>query len=209
MKYKTFFKLLIIVLTSVMFSSCLEVETTINFSNNLSGTWILKYRIMQEVSYITPGTELSGYNYFPLSETELHERIAGVQGLALESLKTETNIMYTEYLVEMKFNSIDNIQSFFNNYVDNKFLTISVKDDGNFEMDINNPFPKSKNAETLNLISSLYSDKNINISVVFPGIVTESDPGLLTENPSEANLILTISELFKRAEPVKWIIKYE
>lgn len=209
MNYRIIIKLLIILSISLISISCLEVETTINISTNLSGTWILKYRIMQEASFITPGTELRGYNYLPVSEKELQNRIAEIQGLDLVSFNSETSIIYTEYLVEMKFDNTDNIQFFFNSYVDNVFLNINLEDEGNFVMLLNNPFPDAADTDTLNLISSLYSDKNLNITIRLPGIVTETYPGLLVENPSEANLNLTIPELFNMTVPVKWIIKYE
>ena len=208
MKSEILFKIIIILLVSLIFISCLDVETSINISNNLSGTWILKYKIMQEASYITPGTELKGYNFLPLSEAGIVERIVETPGLELVSLKSETNIIYTEYYAEIDFDNSNTIQNFFNPYVNTQFLNIT-QEEGTFEMLLYNPFPDSIDADTLNLFSSLYSDKNVNISIILPGIVTESNPGLLVENPSETNINLTIPELFNLTEPIKWIIKYE
>ena len=208
MKNKIIIKLSIVLLT-LFFVSCLEVETTINVSSNSSGVWVLKYQIMQEASYITPGSELRGYNYFPLSEEDLRNRIDSIEGLNLITFSSEKTIFYTEFLVEMNFISTDEIEKFFNNYTNNILFTMDLTESGIFEMIINNPFPEANSTDTLNIISGLYFDKTINITMVLPGIVTDSNQGFLSENPSEANFSITITDVFNLEEPINWVLKYE
>ncbi|MCK5674070.1 MAG: hypothetical protein KAH95_11885 [Spirochaetales bacterium] len=208
MKNKLISKIFIL-LSTLIFVSCLEVETTINISNNKSGVWILKYRIMQEASYITPGNELQGYNYFPVSEEELVNRIDNIAGLELISFSSVNTIFYTEFLTEMSFDSTNNIQDFFNNYTNNILFTMDYTEPDILKMVLNNPFPEADSTETINLITGLYSDKNISITVVLPGIVTESNQGLLSENPSEAKMNITLVQVFNITEPLDWIVKYE
>lgn len=209
MKNKLNIKLTIILLASVLFISCLEIDTTINFSNDNSGLWVLNYKVMQETAYLTPGTELRGFNYFPLSEEDIKDRIDGIAGLEIISISSNSNIIYKEFFVEISFENTNDIQFFFNTYSENILYTINLAEDGVFEMIINNPFPEAENTDTLNLISGLYSDKKINIAVVLPGIVKESNQGVLSDNPSEANLNLTIKEVFNITEPINWVVKYE
>ncbi len=209
MKKNITFKISIILLASLLFISCLELDTTISISNNKSGIWVLNYRVMQEASYLSPGIELSGFNYFPLSEPELKGRIDSIAGLEIISISSNTNIIYTEFLVEISFESTNDIQFFFNTYSDNVLFTIDVTEDGKFEMTFNNPFPEAGSTETLKLISGLYYEKKINITVVLPGIVTESNQGLLSDNPSEANLEIPVPDFFNIDESINWVVKYE
>ncbi|MCK5153132.1 MAG: hypothetical protein KAQ93_02135 [Spirochaetales bacterium] len=202
-------KISVLLLISLLFVSCLEVETTITISDNQSGIWSLEYRIMQEATYLTPGDELKGYNYFPLTEIELKNRINGIAGLNIISISSKNTIIYTEFIVEIEFDSINDIQFFFNTYTDNSLFNINLTEDGLFEMIINNPFPEADSTDTINLISGLYFDKNINITIILPGIVKESNQGLLSENPSEANFSLTILDLINISEPIEWIVQYE
>ncbi len=208
-KNKKYLKAIIILIITSFFLSCLEIETKIEIKEDLSGVWNLTYRIMKEVSLITPGKELSGYNYFPLNETEFKKRIDGIPGLDLISFSTKDTIMYTQISSEMRFANTNDIQFFFNTYSENELITIDLTEKGVFKLAIFNPFPEIGSTETLNLISQLYTDKNAEIVVLMPGIVKESNKGLLSENPLEASYSIKILETLKLTEPDEWIVSYE
>lgn len=209
MKNIVILKITSLLLSSFLFLSCLDVETIINVSDDKSGVWILKYRIMQEASFLTPGEELKGYNYFPASEAEIIDRIDGIGGLDLISVTLLKTIVFTEFVVEMNFKNTNDIQIFFNTYTDNALFNIGFPNEGVFEFVLNNPFPGGNNTDTLNLIFGLYSKNTVNITIILPGIVKESNQGFLSEDPAEANLSLTIDEIFNISESIEWIVQYE
>ena len=209
MKISQINKLYVILLFSIMLVSCLEVDTTIDIKKDFSGTWILQYRIMQEASYITPGSDLSGYNYFPLNEADIKNRINSIPGLTLISITKETTIVYNQYTIEMNFNNTGNIQSFFNNFTDINLITINSEDNGSFRLVINKPVPGDINADTYRIMNALYKDSTIKIKVILPGVVTESNKGLLEENPSEANLEIKTMDTLQFTDPFEWIVTYE
>jgi len=202
-------KIYVILLFSILFVSCLEVDTTIEIKKDNSGTWVLQYRIMQEASYITPGSELSGYNYFPLNEAEIKNRIDSISGLNLISINTEKTIVYNQYTIEMIFNNTGNIQSFFNNFANIDLINISSEDNGSFKLVINKPIPGNVDTDTYNLMDALYKNSTIKIKVILPGIVTESNKGLLEENPAEANLEIKTLNTLQFTDSFEWIVKYE
>ncbi len=202
-------KLYVILLFSILFVSCLEVDTTIEIKKDNSGIWILQYRIMQEASYITPGSELSGYNYFPLNEADIKNRIDSISGLNLISINTEKTIVYNQYTIEMIFNNTGNIQSFFNNFANIDLINISSEDNGSFKLVINKPIPGNVDTETYNLMDALYKNSTIKIKVILPGIVTESNKGLLEENPAEASLEIKTLDTLQFTDPFEWNVKYE
>ncbi|MDA3939580.1 MAG: hypothetical protein PF693_09755, partial [Spirochaetia bacterium] len=94
-KTKIYLKYIIVIILTFFLLSCLEIETRIEINDDLSGVWTLNYKIMQEASYITPGNELFGYNYFPSNEAEFLNRIEGISGLEILSFSTENTILYT------------------------------------------------------------------------------------------------------------------
>lgn len=209
MKNIIFLKLIIILIISLVFISCLEIETEIVIKEDKSGTWTLQYRIMQEAAFITPGNELSGYNYFPLDETEFRRRVDGISGLEIISLSLEKTIMYIQIISEMKFDTTNDIQFFFNTFSNNPLISINHEEKGIFELEIFNPFPGADNKETLDLFSGLYSNKSIEIAVILPGLVTESNKGFLSENTQEAVISLTVLETFNITDSYNWIVNYE
>ncbi len=202
-------KIYVILLFSILFVSCLEVDTTIEIKKDNSGIWILQYRIMQEASYITPGSELSGYNYFPLNEADVNKRIDSIPGLTLISINTVKTIVYNQYTIEMNFNNTGNIESFFNNFADIDLINISTGDNGSFKLVINKPVPGNIDSDTYSLMNALYRDSTIKIKVILPGIVTESNKGLLEENPAEANMEIKTLDTLQFTDPFEWIVKYE
>jgi len=209
MKNTIFLKLITILILSLVFISCLEIETEIAIKEDQSGTWFLKYRIMQEAAFITPGNELSGYNYFPLDETEFRRRVDGISGLEIISLSLEETIFYKQITSEMKFDTTNAIQFFFNTFSENPLISIDHTEKGVFELDIFNPFPGADNKETFDLFSGLYSNKSIEITVILPGLVTESNKGFLSENTQEAIISLTVMETLNITDSYKWIVNYE
>ena len=209
MKNKRVNKIAIILIVSLIFISCLEVETTININKDRTGTWFLTYRLQQETSFITPGDELGKYNYFPLNELEIIDRIDSIDGLEMNSITSNSTILFTEFLVEMNFTDINYIQLFFNNFTDIPLIDISLADEETFTLKINNPFPEAVSSDSLNLISGLYSDNTMGITILLPGLVTKSSQGLLSENTSEAKIEIKIIDTFQLTESFEWIINYE
>jgi hypothetical protein len=202
-------KTILLLILPFILISCLEIDTTINLEEDNSGSWSLMYRIMQEALYITPGNELEGYNYFPSDETEIRERIDAVSGLDLISLSTNTTILYNEFRVEMSFNSLNTIELFFNNFTSNNLIEIILEDTGEWNLIINSPFSRTDNIEGYNLISSLYPNKTARITVFLPGIVTQSNQGLLADDPSTASVSVKIVDILNLTEPFLWIVNYE
>jgi len=209
MKKIIFLKLITILSISLLFISCLEIETEIAIDEDQSGTWTLQYRIMQKAAFITPGNQLSGYNYFPLDEIEFRRRVDGIPGLDIISLSIEETILYTQFTSKMGFDTTNDIQFFFNTFSDNPLISINYEEKGLFELDIFNPFPGADNKETFDLFSGLYSNKSIEIAVILPGLVTGSYKGFLSENTQEAVISLTVLETLNITDPYKWIVNYE
>ena len=202
-------KIYVITLFSLLFVSCLEIDTTIDIKKDNSGTWILQYRIMQEASYITPGSELSGYNYFPLNETDIKDRINSIPGLDLLSVSTLRTLAYNQYTIEMNFNNTGNIESFFNNFTDINLVNISLEDNGYFKLTLKKPVLGDIDPDTLGIMNALYKDSTIKVTIILPGIVTESNKGLLSDNPSEAALNIKTLDTLQFTEPFEWIVTYD
>ena len=209
MKNIIFVKFMTILIISLMFISCLEIETEILIEDDQSGTWTLGYRIMQEAVFITPGNEFSGYNYFPQEEIEFRRRVDDISGLEIISLSLEETIFYTQITSKMKFNTTNDIQFFFNTFSENPLISINQAENGIFELEIFNPFPYADNKETLDLFSGLYSNKSIEIAVILPGLVTDSNKGFLSENTQKAVISLTVPETLNITDSYKWIVNYE
>lgn len=202
-------KLLILIVLSIPLASCLEVDTLIDLKEDGTGIWSLKYRISQEAAFITPGLEFSGYNYFPVNEDVLRTRISEIPGLELSQVSVEATAAYIEYSARMSFLNTNNIESFFNNFTENSLVEISLEEDGVFRLTIGQPYISEIDQDTLKLLSALYSSKVINIVVGFPGVVTNSSIGTLSEDPGQAALEIRTMDAIAMLEPLEWIINYE
>ncbi|MDA3939409.1 MAG: hypothetical protein PF693_08880, partial [Spirochaetia bacterium] len=88
-------------------------------------------------------------------------------------------------------------------------FSIDLTEEGIFKLVIFNPFPEIISSETLNLFSELYSNKSADIIVSLPGVVKESNRGLLSDNPLEASYNIKIVDTFNLTEPDEWIVIYE
>jgi hypothetical protein len=209
MKTKKLIKLIILLLSSIIFISCLDIDSSIEILDDNSGLWILKYQIMQEGTFIRPGTELAGYNYLPLNETELRTRINSITGLNLVSFTTKKSIIQTEYLCEITFTELQDIELFFNNFTTNSLIQINIEESGIFNLIINNPYPENLDTETYNLFSALFQDNILNVRITLPGVVKNSNIGLLSDDPFSAGISLKILEILNLEESLNWIINYE
>lgn len=199
----------ILIIVSISLISCIEVDSSIDINEDGTGTWDLQYRISQEASFITPGLEFSGFNYFPKNEDELRKRVSEIAGLELLDVSTNETGEFIEYSALMSFLHTDNIESFFANYTENSLIDISSEEKGVFQLKIENPYRSEIDEETLKLFSALYSGKMVNIVVGFSGIVTNSSEGLLSEDPGKVAFEMKIVDLLTMAGPVSWIINYE
>lgn len=199
----------ILIVLSISLISCIEVDSLIDIKEDGTGVWNLQYRLSQEASFITPGLEFSGFNYFPQNEDELRKRTSEIAGLELLQVSAKETYEFIEYSIEMSFLNTDNIESFFTNYAENSLVEINSEEDGVFRLTIENPYRSEINQDTLKLLSALYSSKTFNIVVVFPGIVINSSTGILSENPRMAAYEMKIIDALTMVEPVSWIINYE
>ncbi len=202
-------KQLVLIFISIFLISCLEVDSSIDIKKDGTGIWNLQYRISQEALYITPGLEFSGFNYFPKNENEIRKRISEITGLELLQVSVNETTDYSEYSARMSFKNTGDIESLFSNYEDNSLVEISSDNDGTFSLTIENIHIPEIDQDTLNLLSVLYSGKMINITVSFPGIVTNSSTGVLSEDPEEAAFEIRTMDALTSKEPVIWTINYE
>ena len=203
-------KLLILIILLLVLTSCLEVDTIIDLKEDGTGTWSLQYKISQEAAFITPGLEFSGFNYFPVNEDDLRKRIGEIEGLELLQVSIEETANFTKYSAEMSFLNTDNIESFFNNFTENRLVEImSDEEDGVFILTIEKPYISEIDQDTHRLLSALYSSKMIKVIVGFPGIITDLNTGILSEDPGEARLEIETIKIVTMSEPIEWIIYYE
>ncbi len=202
-------KQFILIVLSISLISCIEVDSLIDIKEDGTGAWNLQYRISQEASFITPGLEFSGFNYFPNNEDELRKRASEIAGLELLKVSIKETAEFIEYSARMSFLNTDNIESFFTNYAENSLIDISSEEKGLFQLTIDNPYRSEIDEETLKLFSALYSGKIINIVVGFSGIVTNSSTGLLSEDPGKVAFEMKTVDVLTMVEPVSWIINYE
>ncbi len=202
-------KILIPIIISILFISCLEVDSKININEGSTGLWSLQYRISQEAVFITPGLEFNGFNYFPVNEEDLIKRINEITCLEIISISSKETTDFIEISVEMSFGDIENIESFFNNYSESPIVQINREDEGVLRFIIENPFDSDIDQETLELLSALYSRNMIKIVTAIPGIVTDSSTGVLSEDPGEAAWEIGITEIITLSDPAEWIINYE
>ena len=202
-------ELFILLVSAFLLSSCLEVDSTIELKKNGTGTWSLKYRFAQEASFITPGPELSGFDYFPQNEEELRKRIRNVSGPELLQMSVETNAGFTEYSAEICFLNTDDIELFFNNAAINSLVEISSEEDGRFTLTIQKPYTQDIDQDTSRLLSALYPEYTVKITASLPGIVTSSSTGILSEDPEKASFEIRTVEIITMPEKIEWLITYE
>ena len=202
-------KQFILIVLAISLISCIEVDSLIDIKEDGTGVWNLQYRISQEASFLTPGLEFSGFNYFPQNEDELRKRTSEIPGLELLQVSVKETAEFIEYSARMSFLNTDNIELFFTNYAENSLVEISSEEDGLFRLTIENPYGSEIDQDTLKLLSALYSNKMINIVVAFSGIVTNSSTGILSEDPGKAAFEIKTMDVLTMVEPASWIINYE
>ncbi len=200
---------MLLLIAAVLFVSCLSVKSEITLREDGTGEWSMQYRIPQELLYITPGPEFRGFDYFPADEEGVVERTNSIPGLLLISVSSSETPDFVEINTRIAFTDSNDIELFFNNYTETPVLKIDTDNKGVFGFEITPPYVRELDTDTFNIISALYSQSAINVRVDLPGIVTESSAGLLSENPSQAELEIKFTDLLSSDEPVEWIVNYE
>lgn len=201
-------KLLFVIAVSMISSSCLDSNIEISFNRNFSGTVSISYNISGETEYISSDLVKITYQYLPVDGDTIKKITDNVEGLTLDSYKRTQTGKGSVINIATRFTKAEDIEKIFGYEDGIKSLSIQNSVPGILKVILKNPLSPEISAQTLNLLNALYDDRNINITVRVPGLVTDADIGALTEDPEVAFLKIPLSRILMEKDRIVWTVRY-
>ncbi len=201
-------KLFFVPFLVLLISSCMDSTVSITLNKDLSGTLKAHYRISGESEYVSSDLVAMKYEYLPVNGDYLKRLADENAGIVLSSYKkTQSG---GDVLVDMTvlFSKPADIEKISGYKGKTKILSLLHPSPGVIRIVFRNPLSRRVSAKTLRLLSALYSDRKINMSVKVAGFITNTDRGRLAEDPSVALFSFPVMTLLKERTPLVWTLTY-
>jgi len=195
-------------LAAVMLSSCIEGKVDITVNRDLSGTVNVDLLVAGESRYVSSDLSSLNYQFIPLTGNAVSDIVNGNPGLKLVSYSEtpEGENVSVKYRVDAEKISSAGLLSGYGDGI--KTLSIDFPEKGKVRIVLRNPVRDKMSVKTRNLLSSLYKDKTVVLSVKVPGFITSTDIGELSEDPSVAVLRIKVTEFMNSREDRIWNLVY-
>ncbi len=193
---------------AVMLSSCIEGNVDITVNRDLSGTVNVDLLVAGESRYVSSDLSSLNYQFIPLTENAVNDIVNRNAGLRLVSY-SETSAgenVSVKYRVDAEKISSAGLLSGYEDGI--KTLNIDLPEKGKVRIVLKNPVRDKMSVRTRKLLSSLYRDRTLVISVKVPGFITSTDIGELSEDPSVAVLKVKVTEFMASGKDKIWNIIY-
>ncbi|MDR1430170.1 MAG: hypothetical protein LBI85_07745 [Spirochaetaceae bacterium] len=169
---------------SVLFSSCIGVDSKITISRDGSGAITVQYRVPEELQALG---ELDGNESrptVPVGQLDIRRGVDRIEGLSLESFSEKRDGRDRVYSLSLAFTSMDALTAFLNNslgsaVLDRNSLSLSLSSGGKIDSDLSGLVRQQSSGYTfrLSVQSSLGGDtKKFEYEIPM-------DELLLSENP--------------------------
>ncbi len=194
--------------TVFLLYSCLDSTVSIKLNKDLSGSLEAVYTISGESEYVSSDLVNMRYEYLPVDGTSLKGIADGTTEITLDSFKQTrkgNNLLDTLAVHFTRLQDIEKLSGYTGKV---KILSLTEKIPGILKITLKNPLDKNISSKTLQLLTALYSNRKINISIKVSGFITNTDRGALAEDPSVAVYDLPLMELLRSSEPIVWTITY-
>ena len=202
MKYKInkIVKAAVITIMLILTVSCISIETEIKFSDNNSGTVKLKYRVSKMVVKTSEIDSDSSFLPLPLEEKDFIAKAAENDSLSLVSFKREESSDEVFISAEFSFSDIDGLNAVAGSAAE-PVITVDKKLTKTIYTHL--LYPGSNNnidTETMQVITDLYSNYPVKITVIAPSDIKTVNMGNAQNNKAEIQM--TIPEILSSEEPV-------
>ena len=202
MKYKInkIVKAAVIIIMLILTVSCISIETEIKFSDNNSGTVKLKYRVSKMVVKTSEIDSDSSFLPLPLEEKDFIAKAAENDSLSLVSFKREESSDEVFISAEFSFSDIDGLNAAAGSAAE-PVITVDKKLTKTVYTHL--LYPGSNNnidTETMQVITDLYSNYPVKITVIAPSDIKTVNMGNAQNNKAEIQM--TIPEILSSEDPV-------
>ena len=183
-----------------LFTSCIGIETVIQLKNENSGEVSIKYMVSKMVLNTAGIDEDNSFLPLPVDEKDFAEKADGNDNLRLISYKKEENDEQLFINVKYAFDDISGLNAIMSNS-DGENITVSKKINSTvFIQKLYNGNGGKIDQETLDVISDLFSNYPVKITLIAPSDIKETNMGTFSNNKSE--LSMTLPEVLSSEEPV-------
>jgi len=213
-------KLLLIILSSILLSSCFGMETRIILNEDGTGTVNLVYRVSQMLARFGTVSETSADLPLPVEREDFERVMTQLDGITLQRYsqeETEDNRIIT---ADVEFSSLEAL-SILLGIDENSDIEVEMNgENGRFRYTIFRVTEETVDGETgegeetegerpvdpqsLALIQSLFADYRLSYTLEVPGQIDSSLPGSIEENGNSAAFDIAISEALATENDLVW-----
>ena len=200
-------RLSFLVLSVLVMSSCIGIESRISFKANGSGTLTFNYKISRMIKDLDSAG--SGGNLpLPVSEEDFVRTAEGIEGLKLINIKQsedEENI-YIE--AKMEFDRIESVRQIGSGGQ----MEVSLVQAGGDKLFTQVIYPGREDQEiyedTLQMLETFFKDYELSFVIDAPEPIKSHNLGVLSQNNRQLTYTVTITELMKTGKEtileVRW-----
>ncbi len=189
-----------VMLLLIITVSCISIETEIEFKDEKSGTLKMKYRVSRMVVKTAEIDSDSSFLPLPIEEKDFSEKAAENSNLELVSFNREENSEEIFITAEFRFSDIDALNSAAGSTAEPS-ITVERKLTRTVFTQILYPGNSGNiDAETMQVVSDLYSSYPVKITVITPSDIRETNAGNYRNNRAEFEM--SVPEILSSEEPV-------
>jgi hypothetical protein len=212
-------KLLLIILSSILLSSCFGMETRIILNEDGTGTVSLVYRVSQMLAGFGTVSETSADLPLPVEREDFERVMTQLDGITLQRYSQEDTEDDRIITAEVEFSSLEAL-SLLLGIEEKSDIEVEMNgENGRFRYTIFRVIEETEDGETeeeetekerpvdpesLALIQSLFADYRLSYTLEVPGQIDSSLPGSVEENGNSAAFDIAISEALATENDLVW-----
>jgi len=197
------------VLLILLFSGCIDLSTTIAFTNSQSGTIESVYKISRTVADL--GTYDGDQPVMPLSldETEIRNGLAEIPGLSLTSISRKELADAIEIRIVVAFSSLEALSAYFRRDSTSEMSLEQTDGKTTLTYRISSGNAEAPDAQTLEFVKALFPGYAVSVTVKTPNTVSAfSKEGERLPDGKGARFSAPIEAILESGEAIVWSVTW-
>jgi hypothetical protein len=205
MKHKKILLVIPILIIAIL-SSCIDMEATISFEEDGSGSLTMFYSVSRMVTDLGKLDEKDPFIPLPLTEDDFTATAALSPGLNLVSVKEKKGPKTVDITAKMEFDSGTALSSFFSPDDPGNLTIIESGEETTFRYVLFTAVPGEMNQQSLDMVNSFFADNTLTLKIEAPADIVSVNLG--SSNGRDAELQVSIKEIFQNNKDLVWEVRW-
>ena len=198
-----------LVLSTLLLSSCLDIEAIISVNDNGSGTLRMNYSVSAFAVNLGRIESEQKLLALPLLQQDFERAVQQIDGLILQSYEIMETEKSTDISVALSFSNIESLSRLFSTQEIRDPVTLETVGNGRaFRVFIYQGSPEEPEEDIIMLYETLFEENSISITCTFPREVRSANLGTYSVDRRSVTFDKALLEIITSRDPIVWEILY-